>query len=78
MAKILTTPVRSAGPTGQAGIHIVFRGLKFEPDTEIEQKRAFFIGLNLIPRLICGQENLTGGYIKHPLLAKKFAPNDTL
>jgi len=30
--KILTTPVRSAGPTGQAGIHGVFRGLKFEPD----------------------------------------------
>jgi hypothetical protein len=29
--KILTT-----------GIHIVFRGLKFEPDTEIGQKRVFF------------------------------------
>jgi hypothetical protein len=30
--KILTTPVRSAGPTGQAGILVVFRGLKFESD----------------------------------------------
>jgi hypothetical protein len=35
-AKILTT-----------GIHRVFRGLKFEPDTEIGQKRAFFKGLML-------------------------------
>jgi hypothetical protein len=32
-------------PTGQAGIHGVFRGLKFEPEAEIEQKRAFFKGL---------------------------------
>jgi hypothetical protein len=30
--KILTTPVRSAGPTGQAVILVVFRGLKFESD----------------------------------------------
>jgi len=30
--KILTTPVRSAGPTGQAVIRVVFRGLKFESD----------------------------------------------
>jgi hypothetical protein len=30
----LTTPVRSPRPTGQAGIHWVFRGLKFEPDPE--------------------------------------------
>ena len=44
-AIILTTPVRSAGPTGQAGIHRVFRGLKFEPDAEIEQKGAFCKGL---------------------------------
>ena len=35
-AKILTT-----------GIHGVFRGLKFEPDTEIGQKRAFFDGLRI-------------------------------
>jgi hypothetical protein len=27
------------------GIHGVFRGLKFEPDAEIEQKGAFFKGL---------------------------------
>jgi len=33
-AKILTT-----------GIHLVFRGLKFEPDTEIGQKGAFCKGL---------------------------------
>jgi hypothetical protein len=39
-AKILTTD-----------IHGVFRGLKFEPDTGIEQKRAFFKGLN--ERLRC-------------------------
>jgi len=30
--KILTTPVRSAGPTGQAVILVVFRGLKFKSD----------------------------------------------
>ena len=35
-AKILTT-----------GIHRVFRGLKFEPDTEIEKKRVFCKGLKL-------------------------------
>ena len=29
------------------GIHGVFRGLKFEPDAEIEQKWAFFKGLNI-------------------------------
>ena len=40
-AKILTTPVRSAGPTGQAGIPGVFRGLKFEPDAGIGQKGTF-------------------------------------
>ena len=43
--KILTTPVRSAGPTGQAGIHRVFRGLKFESDQEIGQKGKFCKGL---------------------------------
>jgi len=54
---ILTTPVRSVGPTGQAEIHWVFRGLKFETDprgigyafhragAEIEQKGAFCKGL---------------------------------
>ena len=41
-AKILTTPVRSARPTGQAGIHGVFRGLKFEPDADIGQISADF------------------------------------
>ena len=40
-----TAPVRSTGPTGQAGIHLVFRGLKFEPDAGIEQKGVFFKGL---------------------------------
>ncbi len=44
-AKILTTPVRSAGPTGQADIHRVFRGLKSEPNEEIGQKGAIFKGL---------------------------------
>ena len=43
--KILTTPVRSAGPTGQADIHRVFRGLKFESDAGIGQKGAFCNGL---------------------------------
>ena len=28
-----------------AGIHLVFRGLKSEPDTEIKQKGTFFKGL---------------------------------
>jgi len=28
-AKTLTTPIRN--PSGQASIHVVFRGLKFEP-----------------------------------------------
>jgi hypothetical protein len=37
----LTTPVRSARPTGQAGIHVVFRGLKFEHDADIGRKGAF-------------------------------------
>jgi hypothetical protein len=48
-AKILTTPVRSAGPTGQADIHLVFRGLKFEPvdksrssGTQVLEKRGLF------------------------------------
>jgi hypothetical protein len=36
-AKILTT-----------GIHVVFRGLKFESDAEIEQKGAFCKGLRTI------------------------------
>jgi hypothetical protein len=30
-------------------IHYVFRGLKFEPDTEIGQKRAFFKGFYFRP-----------------------------
>jgi hypothetical protein len=30
-----------------AGIHLVFRGLKFESDAEIGQKRMFFKGLSL-------------------------------
>ncbi len=54
-AKILTTPM--GNPSGQASIHLVFRGLKFEPDprgigfafhragTEIGQKGAFCKGL---------------------------------
>jgi hypothetical protein len=46
--EFLTTPVRSAGPTGQAGIHLVFRGLKFEPDVEIGQKGGFYKGLKAI------------------------------
>jgi len=46
--KILTTPVRSAGPTGQAGIHWVFWGLKFESDAGIGQKGAFCKGLATI------------------------------
>ena len=44
--KILTTPVRSAGPTGQADILEVFRGLKFEPNAGIGQKGMFFKGLS--------------------------------
>ena len=56
--KILTTPEEFAShSTGQAGIHGVFRGLKFEPDprgidsvfhragAEIEQKGVFCRGL---------------------------------
>jgi len=39
--KISTTPVRSARPTGQAGIYGIFRGLKFEPDEEIGHKVPF-------------------------------------
>ncbi len=31
-----------------AGIHRVFRGLKFEPDTEIGQKGAFCKGLQIM------------------------------
>jgi len=46
-AKILTTPVRSARPTGQADIHEVFRGLKFEPNARIGQKGMFSKGLIL-------------------------------
>ena len=38
-AKILTT-----------GIHGVFRGIKFEPDAEIEQKGAFCNGLGMVDR----------------------------
>jgi len=42
--KILTTPVRSAGPTGQAVILVVFRGLKFESDADIGGKDSFRSG----------------------------------
>jgi hypothetical protein len=42
-AKILTAPEEYAlYSTGQAGIHLVFRGLKFDPDARIGQKEAFF------------------------------------
>jgi hypothetical protein len=34
-----------------AGIHKVFRGLKFEPDTEIGQKEAFCKGLYILALL---------------------------
>jgi hypothetical protein len=40
----LTTPVRSAGPTGQAVIQVVFRGLKFESDADIGEKDSFRSG----------------------------------
>jgi hypothetical protein len=44
--KILTTPEKYAPHfTGQAGIQGVFRGLKFESDSGIEQKRTLFKGL---------------------------------
>jgi hypothetical protein len=43
--KILTTPVRSARPTGQAGILSVFRGLKFESDADIGEKNSFPAGI---------------------------------
>ena len=46
-AKILTIPVRSAGPTGQAGIHSVFRKLKFETEAGTGQERMFFRGLHI-------------------------------
>ncbi len=42
--KILATPVRSAGPTGQAVILVVFRGLKFESDADIGGKDSFRSG----------------------------------
>ncbi len=59
IAKVLTAPVRSAGPTpvpsagatgqaGQAGIQRLFRGLKFEPDTEIGPKEIFCRGLSIL------------------------------
>jgi hypothetical protein len=37
-AKKITTPVRSAGPTGQAGIYLIFQGLFFEHNAEIVRK----------------------------------------
>jgi hypothetical protein len=37
------------------GIHGVFRGLKFEPDAEIERKGAFFKGLISMKQVIGGQ-----------------------
>ena len=40
-AKIFTT-----------GIHSVFRGLEFEPDAEIGQKRAFYKGLEAFQELL--------------------------
>jgi len=44
--KILTTPEKYAPHfTGQAGIQGVFRGLKFESDSGIGQKRTLFKGL---------------------------------
>jgi len=35
-----------------AGIYVIFRGLKFEPDTEIGQKGVFFKGLILFLPLL--------------------------
>ena len=35
-----------------AGIYVIFRGLKFEPDKEIGQKEIFFKGLSITPLFI--------------------------
>jgi hypothetical protein len=44
--KKITTPVRSAGPTGQAGICLIFRGLFFEHNAEIGQKEHLWMDTN--------------------------------
>jgi hypothetical protein len=43
-ARKLTTPVRSAGPTGQASIWLIFRGLIFEHNEEIGQNNYLWKG----------------------------------
>jgi iron complex outermembrane receptor protein len=49
-AKILTAPIEKL--SGQASIHSVFRGLKFEPDAGIGQKGTFFKGL-VVTIILC-------------------------
>jgi hypothetical protein len=44
--KKITTPVRSAGPTGQAGICLIFRGLFFEHNAEIGPRLNIKYGFN--------------------------------
>jgi len=46
--KILTTPVRSAGPTGQAVILVVFRGLNFNLTQILVKKTVFVQALNTV------------------------------
>ena len=54
LLKVKTPACRAYGPEGKtkiltAGIHGVFRGLKFESDAEIGQKGVFFKGLRMFP-----------------------------
>ena len=44
--KKITTPVRSTGPTGQAGICLIFRGLFFEHNAEIGPRLNIKYGFN--------------------------------
>jgi hypothetical protein len=55
-----------------AGIYVIFRGLKFEPDTEIRQKGALFKGLDkkeiILPCI------LKKNFAKNVWIAARFAP----
>ncbi|RZB33305.1 MAG: hypothetical protein SRB2_04073 [Desulfobacteraceae bacterium Eth-SRB2] len=45
-AKKIIAPVRSAGPTGQAGIYLIFRGLFFEHNADIGPRLNIKYGFN--------------------------------
>jgi len=71
--KKITIPVRSAGPTGQAGICLIFRGLFFEHNAEIGPRLNIKYGFN--PDGINRKINSIGqaGQAKRPFMDGHYA-----